>query len=67
MLKREIANELKTFTGAGMITKTQLSRFMGYSRVDKLPARYLKGLKKVGTKYFIKEVAERLSEEQFRD
>lgn len=67
MLKREIANDLRAFTGAGMITKTQLSRYMGYSRVDKLPTRYLEGLKKVGTKYFIKEVAERLNDEQFRD
>ncbi|MEG0430275.1 MAG: hypothetical protein RR536_01705 [Anaerovoracaceae bacterium] len=59
MYKSDIERELKKHTGSGMITATELAKFMGYSRSDKV-AKYLVGLPRIGKKYFICEVAESL-------
>lgn len=45
--------------GASFITRTELTAYLGYScpkRVDK----YIKGLERLGTRYFIPDVADRI-------
>ncbi|MEG2522234.1 MAG: hypothetical protein RSA49_05105 [Anaerovoracaceae bacterium] len=59
MYKSDIEKELKKFIGSAMITSTELARFMGYKRSDKV-TKYLNGLTRVGKKYYVCEVAESL-------
>lgn len=58
---KAIADEMEKFTGCLFITRPQLMKFMGYSTpasVDK----YLFGLKRNGTRFFINDVARKISE-----
>lgn len=61
MYKSDIVRELRQYTGAGMISRIQLAKFMGYSSPDPVD-KYLRGLRRVRRRYFIAEVAERLQE-----
>lgn len=59
MTKAELTQDMRRFTGAGVITATQLARYLGKKNVDRERKRFLKGLHPVvGKSYYIPEVAE---------
>ena len=59
MTKTELVADLRRFTGAGVITATQLARYLGKKNVDRERQKFLKGLHPVVSKsYYIPEVAE---------
>lgn len=59
MTKTELVADLRRYTGAGVITATQLARYLGKKNVDRERQRFLKGLHPVvGKSYYIPEVAE---------
>lgn len=57
MTKQELTADLKRYcNGASFITRTELQKYFGYAcpkRVDK----FLKGLERVGGRYFISDVS----------
>lgn len=63
MTRTDIANELRRYTGAGMITPKQLAAFIGVKSVWRVSEKYLSGLEHVGNRYLITEVAERIKNE----
>ena len=60
MTRSTIADELRRFTGKGLITNSELSRFLGDKNLTRVKAKYLDGLERIGRGYLITEVAERL-------
>lgn len=61
MKKAELVKELRSYTGAGVITATKLTRFLGQKNVDRIKKKFLSDLHPVvGKAYFISEVAEEL-------
>ena len=46
MTRTEIAKELRTYTGAGVITPRQLASFLGVKATWRVTEKYLKGLEK---------------------
>lgn len=61
MTKTTILKAINTTHKEGFITRKELADAMGYKdphSVDK----YLKGLNKIGRKYFVQEVVERIAE-----
>lgn len=63
MNRTEIAADLRKFTGGGMITASQLAAYMGLKKTQRVAEKYLRGLERVGNRYWIPEVAKRLKEE----
>lgn len=62
MNRSEIANDLRRYTNAGMISAKELAAFMNKKSVWRVKQKYLTGLERVGQKYFISDVAQRLKE-----
>ena len=65
MEKQDLKRSLSSHVGGGMfITAAELTSFMGYSRANaqRIRNEYLTGLDRVGTKYFIPDVATRIYE-----
>lgn len=58
MTRTQLTKELRTFTGKGLITQTELSRFVGDKNVGRVAKKYLKGVPRIGKGYFIPDVAE---------
>ena len=52
--------EMKSFTGSDFITARELATYMGYKRTVSVKA-ILSDLPKANTKYFIPDVAERMT------
>lgn len=57
MTKSELTQDMRRYCGGGsFITRAELQRYMGYScpkRID----RYLRGLERIGTRYYIGDVS----------
>ena len=62
MNRTEIAADLRRFTGGGMITAKQLADFMGLKKAERVAELYLRGLERIGHRYFVTDVAKRLKE-----
>lgn len=62
MKRQELEKDMREAVGGAFITKKQLASFMGYSKVDSIK-KYLIGLEKVGVKYYVPDVARRISNE----
>lgn len=65
MNKRELVKDMQNFAGSGFITRKKFAEYMGKKepyRIDK----YLVGLDRVGTNYFIPDVADVLLREVTR-
>lgn len=70
MTRTSIAQELRRFTGAGMISVTELAAFLGEKNNSRVKAKYLADdpdsdipiMETIGKKYLIPEVAIRLKE-----
>ena len=62
MTKSDIASELRRFTGKGLITARELSRFVGDSNPQRVRRKFLMDLERIGQGYLITDVAERLKE-----
>lgn len=69
MNKRELTQDIRSVIGGkGLISKSQLARYLGKSRNTKSEdddlSRYLKGLQYIpdgrGKRYFVADVAERI-------
>lgn len=63
MTRTEIAADLRRFTGGGMITASELGAYMGLKKTQRVAEKYLRGLERVGNRYWIPDVARRLKEE----
>lgn len=63
MTRTEIAADLRRFTGGGMITASELAAYMGLKKTQRVAEKYLRGLERVGNRYWIPDVARRLKEE----
>lgn len=57
MKKTELIEDMKKYVGAGYVTREELRRYMGYQDPHQVD-RYLKGLERIGKKYFIPDVVE---------
>ena len=65
MTKTELARDMKTFVGAGVISNTELCKYLGQTNKTRIKAQYLSGLTPIaGKKYFIPEVAEAIMEKR---
>lgn len=65
MNRKELTKDMQKYAGSGFITRTKLAAYMGKSNprhVDK----YLAGLERIGTNYFIPDVVEALLREVSR-
>lgn len=62
MTRTDIAKELRRFTGKGLVTATELSRFIGDKNLHRVKVKYLVGLERIGRGYLITDVADRLKE-----
>lgn len=63
MIRTDIAQELRRFTGRGTIRASELGMFLGDKNVSRVKRKYLSGLEAIGgQQYLIPEVAERLKE-----
>ena len=62
MNRTEIAADLRRHTGGGMITAKQLAEFMGLKKADRVAELYLRGLERIGNRYFVTDVAARLKD-----
>lgn len=61
MTRTDIAKELRRFTGAGTISRTQLAEFLGEKNRSRVRNKYLLGLEAIGgRRYLITDVADRL-------
>ena len=61
MTRTDIAKELRRFTGAGTISRTQLAEFLGEKNPSRVRKKYLEGLEAIGgRRYLITDVADRL-------
>lgn len=63
MTRTEIAADLRSFVGGGMITASELAAYMGLKKTQRVAEKYLRGLERVGNRYWIPDVARRLKEE----
>lgn len=67
MDKWELVRRMKeSVGGADFISLTEFSHYMGIKDPYKVRKKYLSGLERVGTKYFIPDVAGRITEEAKR-
>lgn len=58
----DIEKDMRKAVGCSFITKTEIASYLGYKKTDSID--YLvKGLGKFNKKYFVPEVAERISNE----
>lgn len=65
MIKTELVNEMKKHVnGALFINVADLSRFLGKTDRQKVKAKYLSNLEKVGNGYFIPDVAAAIMNER---
>ena len=62
MTRTEIAADLRKYTGGGMITAAQLAGFMGLKKSQRVADLYLRGLERIGNRYFVTDVAARLKD-----
>ena len=61
MIRTDIANAMRRFTGREVIRASELAAFLGVKNVTRVKDRYLRGLEAIGGRvYLIQEVAERL-------
>lgn len=61
MIRTDIAQELRRYTGAGTIRAKELAGFLGVKNVSRVSEKYLKGLEAIGGRaYLITDVADRL-------
>ena len=58
----EIERDMKMMVGGSFISKKELATYMGYKKVDSVE-KFLAGLERVNKKYFVPEVARRISNE----
>lgn len=59
MNKKELVKDMQNYTGSGFITRSKFAAYMGKENprhVDK----YLEGLDRIGTNYFIPDVVDSL-------
>ena len=61
MTKTDIADGIRRNCKSEFITRQELADAMGYKDAHSVD-KYLKGLQKIGRKYFVQEVAERIIE-----
>lgn len=65
MTATDLKNSLSTYCGGAMfVTVTEVAGFMGYADKKAVKAKYLRGLERVGKKYYIPDVAKRIAEER---
>jgi len=63
MIRADIANELRRYTGRGTIRASELAAFLGDKNVSRIRTRYLKELESIdGKQYLIPDVAKSLKE-----
>lgn len=63
MTKQDLVRRMKTdCDGSDFISLQQFARYVGLKDPQKAKQRFLKGVPKVGTKYYIPEAAERIVE-----
>lgn len=60
MNRKELIKCMETFTGCHFITRKQVAAFMGYKDPRSIDP-FIKGLPRVGTNYFINDVATAIS------
>ena len=61
MIKSQLVTDLRRYTGAGVIKRKQLMKYLGYKDRHSVDV-YLHGLRKIGSGYSIIDVAERIME-----
>ena len=67
MTKTELTRDMRSYTGAGVITLTQLAKYLGYKETKYVKAKFLNGLQPVTEKkYFIPDVVDRLMERRYQ-
>lgn len=57
MTRAELIKDMKSATGSSFITVTELCKYLGLSNNTRVKAEYLADLDRVGTHYFIPDVA----------
>ena len=62
MTKTELEKDMKKAVGSSFISKTELASYLGYKKADSVQS-IVKGLTRLNKKYFVPEVAERISNE----
>ena len=66
MTKTDLTRDMKAYTGAGVISATELSRYLGEKNKCMVKDKYLAGLEPVaGKKYFIPDVVESIMARRF--
>jgi hypothetical protein len=66
MTKTDLTRDMRAYTGAGVISVSQLSKYLGYKEDKYVKAKFLKGLQPVtDKKYFIPDVVEAIMARRF--
>ena len=66
MTKTDLTRDMRAYTGAGVISATELSRYLGEKNKCRVKDKYLAGLEPVaGKKYFIPDVVEVIMARRF--
>ena len=62
MIRADIERALRSQTTGDFVTRAEVSKALGYRDAHSVD-KYLRGLGRIGNRYYIKEVAERIMEE----
>lgn len=62
MNKRDLTKDMKFYTGSSFITRSKLAAYMGKSNPRHID-KFLQGLDRVGTNYFIPDVVDAILKE----
>lgn len=66
MTKTDLTRDMRTFTGAGVISAKELTKYLGYSNPHRVKEKFLSGLSPVADKkYFIPDVADAIMARRF--
>lgn len=61
MIRSQLVKDLRRYTGAGVVTTTELMQYLGY-KDRKSVKKYTHGLRKIGAGFAIDEIADRIME-----
>ena len=61
MIRSQLVKDLRRYTGAGVVTAAELTKYLGY-RDRKSVRKYTRGLQRFGAGYSIEDVADRIME-----
>ncbi len=64
MTRAEIERRLNQYAGGGMMTAAQVAQWLGVKAVWRVKDKYLRGLPRLGNRYYNADIAESMKEKE---